>query len=225
MSTSTTPNLGLIKSGFNSEKDDWGTHLNDSFDLIDGFAGKVPIKLASGTVSGGTLSLAVPAGFRHFELQLRDIRVPTANDGGSLFCRLSTGGAYQTGGAAYGYAHIGMVPGSFASASVTAAAHIALTSSAAGSAATGAPLYRHMAVVRFSSSAADDGLSWCNTLHAETDYFPYASAGSRNLQITSGGLKDPTGVIDGIRIGVLVGTDYSRTLDLKYALFGIPGLG
>src|SRR6187551_104986 len=101
MSTTTTTNLALIKSAYNTEADTWGAHINDSFDLIDAFAGKVPVKISSGLQSNGTLSLTVPAGYGSYVLYLEKIRVSTGDNGAQLYVRLSNSATYATGSTAY----------------------------------------------------------------------------------------------------------------------------
>lgn len=207
MSITTTPNLGLIKSAYNTEKDDWGTHINDSFDLVDA---NVPVLLSSGTLSAAILNLTLPSAYRGWELRLKGIR-SVYSTGPKLFARLSVAGVYA--GSGYGYNYTGADGAGAVSGSATGATQANLTSAMAQNA-------NGQGVIRISSQSYSG--TYSNILGSE---FEYVAPSGLGVVRAAGNLAAPAGHIDGIHLGLdAFGAGFDKGFDARYALFGLPGL-
>lgn len=219
MSTTTTTYLGLIKSGFNTEKDAWGEHLNDSFDLIDAFALKVPARLNSGSVSNALLDITLPTGFERFQIVLTNIR--GIDNAAELFARLSfnSGSSYLDGASDYEYVRRDLSSKSSG------------TQTLAGGTAS---------AIMLSPGLKQVTTTWANTLTLTLDWSLVASdvkvslegvGNFRNSDSTGYRTRsDVAGSYAGtqvsrptnIRIGGLSSGSYTDGIDADWALFGIP---
>lgn len=106
MSTTLTPTLGLIKPAYNTEKNAWGDHVNNSFNLIDDFASKAVRQIGTGGGSNGALAIALPNASADLITRCRLIMgAVRAPDGSNIFARLSNDNAatFKSGASDYDY--------------------------------------------------------------------------------------------------------------------------
>lgn len=223
MSITTTPNLGLEKPAYNTEKDTWGGNLNDNADKIDAFAGKVVQRVASGDQTSGTLTVALPttAG-TSYRLVVENIR-STTSDNTQLFCRLNAGGGILSGATDYEFARRDLSNesgGTQALAGSAGAAAILLTPATLKGASTSQP-YRHRLVLEVTSRVYDSGLKYDINVSAVATY--RTTGGYRGRSETSASLvAAPSGQLVELQIGTVLAGNYAHGLALNYALDKLP---
>lgn len=223
MADTTTTYLGLTKPEIGTTG--YAPKINTDLDLIDtAFGAKTPRVIANGTVTGGTLSLAMPAPLNgRYMLVIDGIRMPTSDDA-ALFARLSVdgGSTYLTGASDYEYARRDLTnqsSGTQALAASAGADAIILTPTLDGSATTALP--RHSVVIDIVSSVYNAGASFSISLTSRSVH--RTASGYRGGSEVYGGLvSGQTASVGGIRIGGVAGSDYTKQVDLVYTLYYVP---
>ena len=221
MSTTTTPNLGLIKSAYNTEKDDWGGHLNDSFDLIDAFAGKTPIRLANGTaISPATTTITLSSSYTAFRLVVTNV---SSADGVEAYLRFTVGASLVTTN--YDFVRTDTstkaggtqdIFGASSQAAVILSKPLLLQSSDTDTAGSFViDIVNKPSTVSFGRiSVMAEGEYRSNV--DTTGYITHSKA--------SGKLLTQTARAASISIGGRLSSDYTAGIRCSYALFGLPGL-
>lgn len=217
MSITTTPNLGLEKPAYNTEKDTWGGNLNDNADKIDAFAGKVVTLLSSGVNQSATFTLALPSTYAAFILRLYDARSPV----GQAYLKVSVdGGSNYLAGTSYEYARTDVSSQSGG------------TQTLAGSAGEEAFLLSAEMANQGSDTAYSGVFDIEISTHALTTTFATNvkatgayrnSGGHRTVSSFAGALVSPAAKATNIKLGSS-GSSYGNALLCRYALFGVVGI-